>query len=401
MDGNSSSTERRLKVRYLFGVEQEPLENVTVAVRDGIAVNVEDAAHDVDLGNVAIIPGLVNAHTHLEFSTLDDPLLGEDSTSFSDWIRAVLKWRSQRDADAPESHQIAIAQGLAESHKHGTTLMGEIATQPFWPEIYQATDLNGVRFLELIGLSSDRIDDQVRQATEYLGGAGESPPGWQAGLSPHAPYTVGWRLLNEVVQISRRLRAPVAMHLAETFDELQLLSAHSGPLVELLSERGVWDPSAIPRGVEPVAYLELLSQAHRALVIHGNYLQHPEWEFLAKHRERLTVVYCPRTFAYFGHRQYPLEEMLHHGVHVAVGTDSRASNPDLDLFAELKFIRQQHPDVDLETILRLGTKNGADALGFGALVRPMALVALPDADSLDPYELLFDVESQIIVHGNA
>ncbi len=133
-------------------------------------------------------------------------------------------------------------------------------------------------------------------------------------------------------------------------------------------------------------------------MIHGNYLQRPEWEFLAKHRERLTVVYCPRTFAYFGHRQYPLEEMLRHGVHVAIGTDSRASNPDLDLFAELKFIRQQHPEVGLETILRLGTRNGAKALGCEETAREMNIVALPDTDASDPYELLFDAKSRIVSH---
>lgn len=395
MDGNFPSTERRFKVRYLFSVEQPPLENVTVVMQHGSAVKVDDAAHDVDLGNVAVIPGLVNAHTHLEFSTLDEPLLCEKSTSFADWIRAVLRWRTQREATSPDTHQIAVAKGLVESDHHGTTLLGEIATQQFWPGPYHATGLKGVRFLELIGLSDDRIEDLLQQANTYLSEAGETPPGWQAGLSPHAPYTVGWRLLNQVVQISQRLRAPVAMHLAETFEEIQLLSAHSGPLVELLSERGLWDPSAIPRGVEPLAYLELLSQTHRALVIHGNYLQPPEWEFLTKHRERMTVVYCPRTFAYFGHRQYPLEEMLRRGVHVAVGTDSRASNPDLSLFDELKFLRRQHPEVDLKTILRLGTKHGAQALGCEKMARETTVVALPDADLSDPYELLFAAESQV------
>ena len=396
MDGNSSLTDRRFKVRYLFSAEHAPRENVTVVVRQGSAVQVDNAAYDVDLGNVAILPGLVNAHTHLEFSTLDEPLSREDSTSFADWVRAVLQWRAQQAAAVPAAHQSAVARGLAESHQHGTTVIGEIATQPIWPQPYQATGVTGVRFLELIGLADDRIADLLRQANTYLSGTGAKPwPGWQVGLSPHAPYTVGWRLLNEVVQISQRVHAPLAMHLAETLDEIQLLAAQSGPLVELLSERGLWDPSAIPRGVEPLAYLEVLSQAHRALVIHGNYLQSTDWEFLAKHRERLTVVYCPRTFAYFGHRQYPLAEMLHHGVHVAVGTDSRASNPDLDLFAELKFMRQQHPDVDLATILRLGTKHGAEALGCEKTSREMTVVALPDADSSDPYELLFDVGSQV------
>jgi cytosine/adenosine deaminase-related metal-dependent hydrolase len=376
-------------------VNEQPRENTTVLVRNGAAVQVVDDAYDVDLGNVAIMPGLVNAHTHLEFSTLGEPLSLEDSTSFADWIRALLEWRLQREAAAPSAHAAAIAQGLGESKQRGTTLLGEIATQPSWPDCYQVAKLGGVRFLELMGLSDDRINDVLERAHTYVSPPIQMPTGWRAGLSPHAPYTVGWSLVKRVVEISRQFRAPLAMHLAETCDEMQLLAAHSGPLVEFLSERGVWDPAAVPRGIEPLAYLEVLSQAHRALVIHGNYLQRPDWELLAQHRERMSVVYCPRTFAYFGHRRYPLEEMLRHRVHVAVGTDSRASNPDLDLFDELKFLHQQHPEVDLGMILRLGTQHGAEALGCAKTPRQMTVVALPDADSPDPYELLFSAESQV------
>jgi cytosine/adenosine deaminase-related metal-dependent hydrolase len=215
-----------------------------------------------------------------------------------------------------------------------------------------------------------------------------TPTNWQAGLSPHAPYTAGWSLVESVVKLSRRFQAPVAMHLAETCEELEFLNSHSGPLLDLLDQRGVWDASAVPRGIQPIDYLKLLSTAHRALIIHGNYLVPADWNFLAKHAHRMSVVYCPRTFHYFGHRAYPLESMLAAGVHLAIGTDSRASNPNLNLFEELKFIRRQHPSVSPRQLLELGTENGAAALGMK--IQALKAIDLPNQERADPFALLFD-----------
>jgi aminodeoxyfutalosine deaminase len=147
---------------------------------------------------------------------------------------------------------------------------------------------------------------------------------------------------------------------------LRLLAEHAGPLVELLASLGAWFPSALPRGLRPLDYLETLQNAHRALVIHGNYLSTEEIEFIAARRERMSVVYCPRTHAYFGHERYPLWKMLVAGARVAVGTDSRASNPDLSVLAELRHINRRHRRVAPAKILEMGTLAAAEALGIDA-----------------------------------
>jgi cytosine/adenosine deaminase-related metal-dependent hydrolase len=154
------------------------------------------------------------------------------------------------------------------------------------------------------------------------------------------------------------------MHLAESREELLLLASHAGPMVEALEALAAWYPEAVPRGSRPLDYLNLLAGARRALLIHGNYLDDDEIAFLAANRERMSVVYCPRTHAYFGHEPYPLATMLAGGVRVAVGTDSRASNPDLNLLAELRQAARQHPDVPPEDVLKMGTVWGAEALGL-------------------------------------
>jgi len=187
------------------------------------------------------------------------------------------------------------------------------------------------------------------------------------------------------------------MHLAESREELELLQSHTGPLVDLLQSLDAWHPDVLPRGLRPLDYLKTLAAAHRTLVIHGNYLEQDEIEFLAAHRDRMSVIYCPRTHAYFGHEPYPLAEMLTAGVRVAVGTDSRASNPDLNLFEELRHIARHHPAVEPEAILRMGTLAGAEALGiaddYGSITpgkkAALAIVSLP-AGTRSPLEAILN-----------
>jgi cytosine/adenosine deaminase-related metal-dependent hydrolase len=170
--------------------------------------------------------------------------------------------------------------------------------------------------------------------------------------------------------------------------------------VELLKSLAAWYPDSLAKGLRPLDYLQTLSQAHRALLAHGNFLQADEMAFLAEQRERMSVVYCPRTQAYFDHGPYPLAEMLRAGVRVAVGTDSRASNPDLSVWNDLKFIRAQHPQVDPAAILKMGTLAGAEALGLsdhlGSITpgKTAALVTLDLAeDNNDPAESIFNSAS--------
>jgi cytosine/adenosine deaminase-related metal-dependent hydrolase len=170
-------------------------------------------------------------------------------------------------------------------------------------------------------------------------------------------------LLNRLVSLATQRALPVAMHVAESAEELELLAYGTGPFQALLEERGMWDAAAIPRGSRPMDYLRALGEAPRSLVIHGNYLDAEERSFLAANAGRMSLVYCPRTHAYFGHPPFPLAKLLAAGVRVALGTDSRASNPNLDLLSEMRHVAANGFGVDPLVILRMGTLNGAEALG--------------------------------------
>lgn len=392
-----------LKARYLFPVGAPPLADGVLTVRGGKIVAVgRSAAEDCeveDLGNVAILPGLVNAHVHLELSDAPRPL-GSPGMAFPDWIRQVIAYRRGRKAEP----SAAVRQGLEESLRSGTTTLGEIA-QPGWPEEeFERSPTGAVVFLEAIGLVRDRMAAKLEEARRHLASAAGARH-WRAGLSPHAPYTVHPELFAGLAMLAAEAQAPLAFHLAESPEELQLLASGGGPFRELLESLGAWQPEAIPRGTKPLDYLRQLAQANvRSLVIHGNYLDDAEIALIAQARETMSVVYCPRTHAYFGHARHPLARLLAAGANVAVGTDSRASNPDLSVLEELRFVAREFPQLPRLTVLELGTLRGAEALGLadsiGSLapgkLANLAVVRLPEGDAVEPHELVFDSAEPVI-----
>jgi cytosine/adenosine deaminase-related metal-dependent hydrolase len=350
-----------------------------------------------DLGSVAIVPGLVNAHTHLEFSGIERPL-GSPHMPLPDWIRRVI---AERRAANDQQHNIRL--GLAECRAAATTTLGEIATTDWRAQVNDAS-LRVVMFREAIAPLKARVAPTLATIDEFLQ-ASSTNLQVSPALSPHAPYTVHRELLAGLIERSVARQLPLAMHLAESPEELELLATGTGPFRELLVDLSAGDDDPQARYPTCREYLEQLARAPRALVIHGNYLHETDHVFLAGRRATMSVVYCPRTHAYFGHAPYPLAQMLAKGVLIALGTDSRASNPDLNLLAEMKHVARQHPDVSGQTILELGTLAGARALGVDNLcgtiepskVADLAVVAIdPAGQGGDPHELLFSDESQVV-----
>ena len=401
------------RARWIFPVDGPPLKDGVVCVANGMIVSVGNYKRGegvTNLGNVALLPGLINAHTHLEFSLLERPL-GQAELPFADWIGEVVAFRRGLAAEGTglaDYARQATAAGLRESESAGVVAIGEIATA-LWPaDCFESRGkIQGTVFLELLGLAPERIGPLLDAAKLHISKG--NPTSFRRGLSPHAPYTVHPDLLRKVCQLSAEQQIPLAMHLAESAAELELLRSHSGPLVERLKELFAWSPGSLPRGIRPLDYLEMLSAADRALVIHGNFLVREEMEFIADRRDKMTVVYCPRTQAFFQHGAYPLAEMLARGVRVAVGTDSRASNPDLSVLSELRHIAKHHPGIAPEEILKMGALCGAEALGLGdqlgslipGKMAAFAVVPLPETGD-DPFELLFhsDAPAARFTHGD-
>jgi cytosine/adenosine deaminase-related metal-dependent hydrolase len=391
-----------LHARFVLPVDAPPMSDAAVVIDGGRIIEVgkvDRRIETVSLGNAILMPGLVNAHTHLEFSSLNSPL-GSPGTRLCDWIADVIRWRQQMDADplhATGWRSEAIRRGLAESLRFGVTTLADIATPPVERQCYEG-ECDSTVFVEFIGLTRQRAEqrEQIVQSHFEANRGRSSEIAW--GISPHAPYTVRWESLLSLCRRSSAEQVPVAMHLAESTDEAELLRSASGPFRDLLGRLGAWESDAIPLGLTASDYLEVLAGASRSLVIHGNYLAAEQIEFLARRSDRMSVVYCPRTHEYFGHARYPLEHMLAAGVRVALGTDSRASNPDLDLLTEVRAVARNYPALDRETILNMATLQGAAALGLAddrGSLRPgkradLIAVRLPDDSIAAPYAFLDD-----------
>lgn len=405
-----TSTPITYLARQIVPIDGPPLDDGCLVVADGkIAVIGPRRVAEgrvVDLGDVVVLPGFVNAHCHLEFSRLTKPL-GTRGMEFTDWLREVIAYRREGPFE-PES---AVVAGLQESLAAGVTTIGEITTAA--PrQLFDRPPSHGpliTAFVELLGLADSRVPAQLDRLRDVVLGYPKSQ-NVRIGVSPHAPYTVNPKLLETAVRTSSAERVPLAFHLAESPAEMELLRDGAGAFVELLAKVGAWDSSVIPRGTRPLDYLRTLSHAERSLVIHGNYLDDEEIKFLASHAERMTTIYCPRTHAYFGHPPHPLEKLLAAGAAVAVGTDGRCTNPDLDLRTELQFIVRTYPSLRPERIVRLGTIDGARALGLDREVGSLAVGKRADFVALrvpafdDVYAALLEdaaIVTRTVVGGHA
>lgn len=371
-----------MAARWIFPVESPPLEHgtVTIAGEHIVAVEPSGQTHpNVDLGEVAILPGFVNAHTHLDLSGLRGQC--PPTPQFTDWLREVIRWRR---VQSPAEIERSIAAGLHDCLRFGTTLVGDItALGMSWDQVSSAS-AHAVVFYELLGLPKGRAEaawiEMINWLKTHLATASCRP-----GVSPHAPYSVR----SSMFAAAGTLGVPVAVHLAETAAELELLLSRRGPFVEFLRDLQVWDPEGLAEDPEHV--LRLLNGVSPVTIAHGNFLR-PD----APIPPNAVIVYCPRTHAAFGHPPHPFSQLLARGVRVALGTDSLASNPNLDVLAEARFLSQHNPDVAGATILKMATLHGAQALGWetetGSLLpgkyADLVVLPLPAKDERDPHELI-------------
>lgn len=374
-----------VSARWVIPVDGPALAHGTVAMGGGRILAVEPHGRrsaDVDLGDAAILPGLVNAHTHLDLSGLRGRV--PPSPDFTAWLRAVIEHRHGLTTTAIEAD---VSTGVAESLAAGTTLVGDISAGGLSWDTVARSPLSAVVFHELIGLTRERARQAWADACRWLA---SRPPHEQVspGLSPHAPYSVRRSLFRLADAYARRHHVPLMIHLAESLAEAELLERRGGPFVEFLLGLGVYDPDGLVCQASEV--MRLTAGAPQLLLAHGNYL-----DTALPIPPSATIVYCPRTHAAFGHRAHPFRALVARGVRVALGTDSLASNPDLDVLAEARYLHRRFPELDGELLLRMATLWGAEALGRGHETGSLTpgkwadLVVVPLlTDGADPYAML-------------
>ena len=375
-NGSVKAKEYSMGARWIHPISTPPLENHFINVVNDVIVTITPSPKFrpvYDFGSECrILPAVVNAHTHLELSQLTEPIpvpVIDGKRSFAGWIRDLVAFRRSERYNAEEGIGMAL---LRPEVLTETALLADIVPLDLLRhENHSPPDTHRpkrIRFGELIGWN-DAMSEAVIQKTEQIlihnRACGVSQ---RIGLSPHAPQTVTPLLLEKTVELANRFDLPITMHLAESEEEMRLCRYGDGPIFEMM--RNV-DPDYAPkRSVlpRPMDYLKILSKAKRVMIVHGNFLDRAEIELLASQPERFAVVVCPRSYRHFvhhrEHRDFPLRKMLDAGIPVAIGTDSPASSPDLNVLGEIGWLHELFPDMPLDELFRLCTRNGAAALGF-------------------------------------
>lgn len=400
-----------LGARYIFPVEGPPIEGGRLTIQEGRIAwlgSAHERLADLDLGDIAILPGFVNAHTHLDLTPIDDGSASTAPGTVEDevgWLRRVVEHRRGRPDDAPRE---AVGRNLAASVAAGTTSLADTTPAGLsWDQVAKAP-VRGVVFAELIGLRRSRGLQTSEEAWDWIGSLRPESlviANSRPGLSPHAPYsTAGW-LYHEAVAS----RLPLSTHLAEMPEELELLEHRSGPLRRFLEDLGAWDDEWEPIGRRPADYVRRgkLRDADW-LVAHGTYFDPSEfWQLrpeAAPDGHRVAVAFCPRTHARFGHAPHPYRGMLERGVVVCLGTDSLASSPSLSILDEVRFLHRKDGSLNGPLLLTMATLFGAWALRSetttGSLKvgksADLAVIPLPDRDERDPHALLLESDLPVV-----
>ena len=351
---------------WILPIVDEPIAGGFVAVDNGriTGVGPEHPAGARDLGRVAVMPALVNAHTHLELSYLHGRV--PPGRSFTEWVRPLMALRRQYpDPGAPEIVEAARA-AIAAARQTGTGLIGDISNTLITVPLLREAGMPAQLFYELLGFNVDdpagRVADARRRADAL------SSADVRVSLAPHAPYSVAPPLFTAIRSDVDASAHPVSsVHLGESADEVEFVRSASGPIRELLEQLGVWTDAwraHLPSGRSPVGYLsELGFLDRRVIVVHGVQFDGDDLSQLAA--LGVTIASCPRSNRYVGAGDPPLEAFYAMDVDVTFGTDSLASVADLNVFAELQAARRLAPRVPARRLLESATLVGARALGFG------------------------------------
>jgi len=406
-----------LRARTVVTMDGPPIEDGAVRVRGERIIEVgkfsDLAGTDeiVDLGEHILLPGLINAHCHLDYTCLRGKI--PPPQSFADWIRAINAEKARLSA---EDYVVSIDQGFAEAKQFGTTTIANLTA---FPELIAKIDepIRAWWFAELIDVRRpEQANDLLRSAIKSL----KAKKNW--GVAPHAPFTASPNLYRGCENIAQRETILLTTHLAESQEEMQMFRDASGPLYDFLKEvgrdiddcGGTTPLQVFVRNLQPsrrdpsvrAGPAESLGMTQPWIVAHLNELTESDFDLLAK-IPKVSIVHCPRSHSYFGHTDFQFARLHDLGFSICIGTDSLASNDDLSLFAEMRKFRDRF-HFEPKKVLEMVTINSARALKQrDQLGRIRAnfladMIALPFTKSPNIFETILNFVGKvpwIMLHG--
>jgi aminodeoxyfutalosine deaminase len=384
----------RYRADWILPIATEPLRNTWVALDRGrvAALGRDDdggGGDVVDLGRAVVMPGVVNAHTHLELSYLRGAV--KPTERFLDWIDELMARRREFPDPADPRITEAARDSIREARASGTALVGDISNTLITVPLLIEGGMPALVFYELLRFDESDPAGRVQRARQQLA-ALDGHADVRTALAPHAPYSVAPLLFRAIRgDLDRHPFDRSSVHLGESQEEVEFVRAGTGPWRDLLKKIGTWTDEWKPPGTTPVDYLaDAGFLDRRVLVVHGVQFSAPELARLAA--LGVTVASCPRSNRYVGVGAPPLAAFYDAGLAVAFGTDSLASVEDLNVFGELAEARRIAPRVPARRLLESATLTGARALGFDGefgSIEPgkrAALIAVSLPERLDDVE---------------
>ena len=393
------------RTRTLLPVSQPPIENGAVVI-SGNRICAVGSWPDLraqangkisDLGEVILLPGLINAHCHLDYTNMAGML--PPPKTFTDWIPLIIAAKAAWDYSDYAQSWLNGARMLTRT---GTTTVGDIEILPdLLPEVWDATPLRVLSFIEMTGIRARRDPgEMLREAVGKMDSL--SHPRSSASLSPHAPYSTLPELLGLSASATRERGRRLCTHVAESAQEFEMFMHARGEMFNWLrrNERDMSD-CGLGSPVQHLARNEMLGE--NLLAVHVNFLARGDAALLGK--QRVHVVHCPRSHNYFGHPPFPRRQLARAGVNICLGTDSLATirktgkqNPELNLFDEMRQLATNDPQLLPRQILRMATVNGARALGRTGQIGELSENALADMIAIPASAKKGAVHEAVLAH---
>jgi len=348
-----------LQAALLWNPNSEPIPDACVWIqgdqirfagpRRDLPEEAKSHRQNLDLGEVLLLPGLVNAHAHSELTALAGLQYQGD---FVDWIREILRAKQGLD---PQRQDQEMHEGVLRLLKGGTTTVADHLSVNANPEALLRSPLRGKAFIEVLGVVPEVATEMANAAELFRQNWGETPSRFELIPSPHSVHALAPEVLRRILQDVSKLHS---IHLAESEAERRYFSEQAGTLWDFIAERGTSLERETSSSVQELDALGLLDR--RILAVHGNYLQEGEIHLLAT--RRISLVHCPFSHAYFGHREFPMEACRRAGLNLALGTDSLASASTLSMLDVLRETEKKFPFLKREDIFSMATIGGAEAL---------------------------------------
>lgn len=352
---------------------------------EGLFEEAERDPDTVDLGEVVLGPGFVNAHAHLELTALDNlPYPGE----FVAWIKKLMEAKASLD---PQGQDRGFHEGVLQCLRSGTTCIGDHVSVGANLQPLMASPLRGRAFIEVLGVVPEVANDILKAALHLQEIWSPKNRNIQAIPSPHSIHALDPKVLAKTLELPE----PVfSIHLAESESELDYFSKQTGTMQDFIASRGQPLTREADSAVRELAKIGKLTE--RIAAVHGNYLDAADLDLLAK--AGASLIHCPFSHGYFGHTPFPLVQAKAAGLNIALGTDSLASASSLSMLEVIREMEKEFPELKREEIYIMATINGAKALRLEGVCGSLEagkkadIVAFPSA-GFHPLNAIFRAES--------